>query len=228
MAYTASMAITTAWTAIQGSLSPYVMKNLKKKQYEPISRVGISCIVLFSVLCIAVCVIAPEIIQILGGAKYQESIRLIPPLIAAVLFMEMYNLFSFVEFYHKKTTAIMFATMGAALLNVVLNLIFIRLYGYQAAAYTTLVCYMVYCLFHYLSMRRIEPEKIYNMKILMAISAVYLAACFGCLLLYDRPILRYSLVGVILLAAFWQRKRLIAFVKKLMNMRQKKERIQNT
>lgn len=219
MAYTASMAITTAWTAIQGSLSPYVLKHLKSRDYRPISKAAMMCITGFSALCIGVCVVAPEIIQILGGEKYTESIKLVPPLIASVLFMEMYNLFSMVEFYHKKTTAIMFATVMAALLNVVLNVIFIRIFGFRAAAYTTLVCYMAYCLFHYLNMRKIEPAKIYNEKILLIMSAVYLVLCFGCLLLYNHPILRYSFVAVLISAGIWQRRRIKKLVSNLLSKR---------
>ena len=225
MAYTASMAITTAWTAIQGSLSPFVLKHIRDENYDPINRVATLCIGGFSVLCIAVCVVAPEIIHILGGTKYNESIMLIPPLIASVLFMEMYNLFSMVEFYHKKTTAIMFATIAAALLNVLLNVIFIRIFGYRAAAYTTLVCYMAYCLFHYINMKKIDPHKIYNTNILLGISVVYLIACFCCLLLYNHPIARYSVVVVFLIFGIWQRKRITSFVKNLLSMRGNKGQV---
>ena len=41
--------------------------------------------------------------------------------------------------HHKKTIGIMFATLGAAAINLVLNFFAIRLFGYQAAAYTTLI-----------------------------------------------------------------------------------------
>lgn len=123
------------------------------------------------------------------------------------------------EFYHKKTTAIMFATVMAALLNVTLNVIFIRIYGYRAAAYTTLVCYMAYCLFHYLNMRKIEPAKIYNVKVLLIMSVAYLALCFGCLSLYDHPILRYSVVVVLVCAGIWKRRHIKKLVSNLLSKR---------
>ncbi len=41
-----------------------------------------------------------------------------------------------------KTQFLMAASMAAAGANVVLNFIFIRLFGYIAAGYTTLACYM--------------------------------------------------------------------------------------
>jgi len=217
MAYTAAMVVTAAWTAINGSLTPYVLNKLKEKDYKSISRTSMLCIGGFSLICLLVCIVAPEVIQILGGAKYSESINLLPPLLAAVVFMEMYNLFSLVEFYHKKTKLIMIATLAAAVVNVVLNFICIRIFGYQAAAYTTLVCYILYCLFHYLNMRHIEKEKIYDAKLLVAFSAIYVILCFACLLIYDYPLLRYSILAVVILLVIIKRKTLMGFYKKLSN-----------
>lgn len=207
MAYTASMIITSAWTAINGSLNPYMLGKIKERDFKPMAKVSTLCIVGFSGLCLIVCLVAPEVILVLGGDKYRESIALIPPLLASVLFMEMYNLFSTVEFYHKKTFLVMVATVAAAILNLVMNFVFIKLCGYQAAAYTTLVCYILYCLFHYLNMRHIEKEKIYNAKLLLGFSALYVAACFLCLLIYDLPIIRYSILLVMLITGAFVAKK---------------------
>lgn len=213
LAYTASMTICTAWTAIQGSLTPYVYDKLKKDELDKIQPVAIPCIVVFSMMCIAVVVMAPEVIWLLGGEKYAESVSLIPPIIAAVLFMEMYNLFSMIEFYHKKTMRIMLATLTAAIINIVMNYFAIRKFGYQAAAYTTLICYALYTVFHYLNMRRIEPRKIYNIRFLVIFSAMYTAACLGCLLIYPYPILRYGIAGIIGLVVLINRKKIMQKVR---------------
>lgn len=197
LAYTASMVITVAWTAINGSLTPYVLECLKKDKLDEIQRVALPCVLIFSGLCILVVILAPEVIIILGGENYAESIPLIPPLIAAVLFMEMYNLFAMVEFYHKKTVFIMFATSVAAVLNIVLNALLIPRLGYKAAAYTTLVCYVVYCFLHFINMKRIEPRKIYNGKLLAVISIAYIFICLGTLVLYPYTWLRYTVLAVV-------------------------------
>lgn len=213
LAYTASMIICVAWTAIQGSLTPYVYNNLKNDKLEAIAPVAEACIVLFSVLCFIVVLIAPECMLILGGEKYKNSIYVIPPLISAVLFMEMYNLFSMIEFYHKKTIKIMFATMAAALINIIMNYFAIQRYGYVAAAYTTLICYVIYCIFHYVNMRSIEHRKIYHGLFLLIYSIIYVAACLLCLLLYPYIIVRFVLLTVLLVYLFFNRKRLLHAIK---------------
>lgn len=213
LAYTASMVICTAWTAIQGSLTPYVYEKLKKDRLDRIAPVAVPCILLFSVICLAVVIMAPEVILILGGKKYKASIPLIPPLIASVLFMEMYNLFSMVEFYHKKTVKIMLATFAAALINVVLNYFGIRKFGYTAAAYTTLFCYILYCMFHYLNMRAIEPRRIYNAKFLLIYSVAYIALCLSSLAVYPYPLVRYGIFAAIVIAAWFNRKKIMNVIR---------------
>lgn len=215
MAYTAATVVTAAWTAINGSLTPYAYSKIKERDFKPMARASMICIVGFSGICLIICVVAPEVIMVLGGQKYLESIKLLPPLLAAVVFMEMYNLFSIIEFYHKKTKLVMMATVAAAAINVGLNYICIKMFGYTAAAYTTLFCYILYCLFHYLNMRHIEKQVIYNPKVLTAFSAIYVALCFACLLIYDYPIIRYGVLMSAVIVFSLKRQWFIDFYRKL-------------
>ena len=216
LAYTASMIICVVWTAIQGSLTPYVYEKLKNDKLDEIAPVAIPCIVIFSLFCFGVVLVAPEFILILGGEKYEASTMLIPPLIAAVLFMEMYNLFSMIEFYHKKTLKIMFATLLAAVINILMNLFAISYFGYIAAAYTTLICYILYCIFHYYNMKTIEQRKIYDGKFLVYYSIIYVLLCLMCLLIYPYWIVRYVILLSILIYAFIKRNTLISLYKRKM------------
>lgn len=215
LAYTASMVITVAWTAINGSLTPYIMEKLKRDKLDEIQKVALPCVLIFSSLCILVVILAPEVILILGGEKYMDSIPLIPPLIASVLFMEMYNLFAIVEFYHKKTVFIMIATSVAALLNIILNALLMPRYGFQAAAYTTLVCYVIYCFLHFVNMKRIETKKIYDGKLLIVISIVYVLICLGILPLYPNTWLRYTVLAVISILALILRRKIWGLYSKM-------------
>lgn len=193
LAYTASMVVSIFWTAIQGSMTPYVYRQLKQGSIEKISPVVMPCLYIFIIISFAIILIAPEIMEILGGEKYNESIILMPVLITSVLFMQMYNLFSMIEFYYKQTKRIMLATFAAAICNIFLNYIFLPLYGYIAAAYTTLICYILYCAFHYYNMVKIEPRKIYNLKHLLFISIIYIILGNATVYIYDYKILRFSI-----------------------------------
>ena len=66
-----------------------------------------------------------------------------------VYFMFAYTFFAVIEFYFEKKKYVTYATMSGAVLNIILNYICIKLFGYMAAGYTTLVCYMLYTVAHY-------------------------------------------------------------------------------
>lgn len=76
----------------------------------------------------------PEIIKIFAAPEYYDARWIVPPVVEALLFMFIFPLFCNVEFYFAQTKFIMVASSVAALTNVCLNYIGIRLFGYIAAA----------------------------------------------------------------------------------------------
>ncbi len=101
---------------------------------------------------------APEAISILAPRSYHGAIWVIPPVAASVFFMFLYNLFGNVEFYFEENKFIMIASVLGAVLNIILNYIFVPLCGYIAAGYTTLFCYIVYSLSHYIFMKKVDDD----------------------------------------------------------------------
>ena len=80
-------------------------------------------------IAVALMLISPELVLIFGSPKYSEAVYVIPPVAASVFFIFIYNILSMPQFYYEKTQFLMAASMAAAGANVVLNFIFIRLYG---------------------------------------------------------------------------------------------------
>ena len=105
---------------------------------------------------------APEIIKLLGSKSYWDAIYSVIPIVAGGYFAFLYTIPSSVEYYHGKTQYIAGGTSLAAIINIVLNYIFIRRYGYIAAAYTTLATYFLYFLFHYIIAAKIEGKTIFS------------------------------------------------------------------
>ena len=66
------------------------------------------------------------------------------PMICDAFVLFLYNTIVPSEYYSKKTIYIMLGTSVAAVLNVVLNYFFIQVFGFVAAAYTTLAAYIVF------------------------------------------------------------------------------------
>ena len=91
----------------------------------------------------------------------------------------------------------MIGSVLAMLLNVVLNYVFIPMYGYVAAGFTTLVCYAIQAFIDYLAMRIVFKETVYDMKKIYIMSATMLAVSLLSAYLYDYSIVRYVLIGFV-------------------------------
>lgn len=100
--------------------------------------VVISCLILF----------APELLIIIASKEYREAVYVIPPVAMSTLFTFMYNIFANIEFFYEEKRFVSIGSIIAAIFNIILNAIFIPRYGYYAAAYTTLVCYIIYGFSH--------------------------------------------------------------------------------
>ncbi len=150
----------------------------------------------FAFLTIGLCSVGPEVILLVGGMKYYESRFVLVPMLLEVFALFLYNLVVQSEYVAKRTGYVMAGTVGAAGLNVVLNTIFIMRYGYVAAAWTTLFCYVLYLIFHLIVSRRLQGYAILPAKGLLpfALAVIAVAAC-DCLL-QKQWILRWVLCAV--------------------------------
>lgn len=85
-----------------------------------------------------------------------------PIIVAACFFQGMYYAFVNVEYYYKKSKYIMAVSVAAAIVNIALNYIGIILFGYRAAAYTTMITNVLMCLLHYWNVKRICQRKVFT------------------------------------------------------------------
>lgn len=224
LAYSVSMIMRLFNNAFSDSIYPWFcqkIKDNKLKETEPVAYISMALIAVINLLLIA---FAPEVIALFAPKSYQEAIWLIPPITMSVFFIFIYDLFSTVEFYYEKTKFVMFASLIAAVLNIVLNYIFIKIFGYFAAGYTTLFCYVVYATSHFCFMKKICKEKIgdatvFKPNVVVTISAVFVLLGVIFMFLYNFPLYRYIASGALILAVAINYKRIIDFIKILYSKR---------
>ena len=224
LAYQLSLIMTLFNTALLQTIEPWLFKKIKDRRIDEIARVAYPAFIFIGVINLFLIVLAPEMVAIFAPKAYYDAIWVIPPITISVVFMFTYSFFSAFEFYFEKTKYIMLATGMAAALNIALNYVFIRIFGYYAAAYTTLVCYALYTSFHYIFMRKICREhldgaKPYDLKTLLLIGAVITAAGFAVMALYHAAPVRYGIVLAALAAALVKRKALMAALTGMLKLR---------
>lgn len=113
----------------------------------------------FGIGCIA---LAPEAIKVLGGESYMDGIWVVPPVTLGVVCSYIFQHYEHIELHLKKTWYISAGTIIAAVINIFLNYVFVQIYGFVAAAYTTLFCYFVLMVIHNLVSRYVLKVHLYN------------------------------------------------------------------
>ncbi len=199
LAHNLAWMMTLVTTAILNTLNPWLFQKIKSKKFKDIGNITIPILVSIAILCFILICIAPELVEIFAPKSYYEAIWVIPPLVISVYFLFMYSLFSAFEFYYEKSGFLMIASTIGGILNIILNYIFIRKYGYIAAAYTTLFCYMFYAVAHYCCMKviiktNLNNVKVYKTKYILLITILLFIISFMMMSIYEYKIMRYIIL----------------------------------
>lgn len=160
---------------------------------------------MYSLVAILLVYLAPEIVRILATEEYYKGIYIMPPIAGGVYFIAVSNLYSNILVYLKRTNIIMISSIIAAVINAILNYIMIEAYGYMAAAYTTLLSYVVMAVLLSIWANRefkkhiTEVDFVYDNKLILAVSIVTLVISLFAILIYDYGIVRYTVAAVFLI-----------------------------
>ena len=205
-------------------MNPWIYKKIKNRQVSDIQRVAYSALILIALANLALIAVAPEAVSLFAPDNYYEAIWVIPPVAMSVFFQFSYSLFANFAFYYEKTKLIATASILGAALNIFLNYVFIPIFGYYAAGYTTLVCYMVYAVFHYCCMRIIcrkymDNVKVYNLKSLLSIAGGFAVVGFLFLTTYKMPVVRYGLLAFSLIVVIFMHEKLIGIAKRIIRIK---------
>lgn len=218
LSYSLSLIMTLFNTALTQTLSPWLYQKIKDKREKEIAPVAYTTLIFIASVNIMLILLAPEAVAIFAPKEYYEAIWIIPPVAMSVFFMYSYDLFAKFAFYYEKTNFLMIASVLGAALNVFLNYIYIQRFGYIAAGYTTLVCYIFYTVAHYLFMRKVcrqycDGEYPYETRKILIIAITFLMIGFGLMLTYNYPIVRYGILFLIVIVLFIKRKQITERIK---------------
>lgn len=214
VAYNISSLMNLITNAINSSYIPFTYNALKKREYKKLATTTNIVLLMIAFGSIIVTSFGPEVIMIFAPKEYYEAIWVIPPVSASVYFMFLYPLFGNIEFYFEENKFVTLASIGGAIVNVILNWLAIPLWGYIAAAYTTLICYILYAFGHYIFMKFILKkhgvlEDVYNNKFIFLLSLSVIVLMIIMTLIYNNFVLRYLVVLVVLIIAVINRKNIV-------------------
>lgn len=109
-------------------------------------------------LFVTISLFSEEVLRIFASsADYLQASKIIPILLLAYVFDGMRTMFGYHILFVKKTAWNAYLTLGGAVLNIVLNIMIIPVYGYIGAAFTTLISSIVLFLTYY----KVAQKQIY-------------------------------------------------------------------
>lgn len=227
LAYSVSRMMVLFNTALLATISPWIFQKIKEKEIGNISKIIYPAFLGISLVNIILIILAPEIIGFFAPPDYYEAIWIIPPVALSSIFTFAYNIFSAFEFYYKKSVWISVASVVGAVLNIILNFIFIKIFGYIAAGYTTLACYIIYAAMHYIFMNKVCDEELngmrpYNGFLLLSFGVLIVLLGLLFSLTYTNSLLRYSFVVVLLFVGIYFRRNVVQFIRNLLSIKPKR------
>lgn len=221
-AYTINSLVMVFATSLDRVWKPWFYERMDKKEYDVIKRQATKYALGIAIFTALVVMASPEVIMILGAEQYWGTANCVIPVVIGGFFSYIYTIPVYVEYFYGKTKCIAVGSMLAAGINVLLNYIFIPQYGYIAAAYTTLVTYILYFVFHYILAIKIHGECLFSsVKLLLIGIGIIVVGLVG-LILQDYFAVRFIIdICLLVLALLWADKcfGVVALVKKKLGRR---------
>lgn len=135
---------------------------------------------LFTALGVGMIACLPFVFPIMINAKYQEAYLYIPPLVIGTVCNVAICLYSQIYLAKKMSGKVASTTIMGAIINILINVVFIKLLGLYAAAISTAIAYFVM-----MAYRHFDLKKYVNIKIdKMFIVETFIIFTFAIILYY--------------------------------------------
>lgn len=184
---------------------PWLFRKLKNKEKNELPKMFSGYAIFFSLIVIMLECISPELVMILGSEEYWEGKKFVIWIVYATYLSFLYTLYVNIEFYEKKTYIISLGTVMAAVINIVLNILFLEHYGYMFAAISTVLSYMALMIFHMCIVTYVLKVKVIRNKVMLWLAViVFMVSCMMQMLIqfiWIRLIL-FLILGVVIIFMF--------------------------
>ena len=220
-AYSVAMILQVIYYSVDNVWSVWFYEQMDKKNYSSIRPVLKKYIFIIAVLASIMLVGSKEFIMVMSSRSYWIGRNIFIPVLLGIFMLFLYTIPAGVEYYYKKTKYIAVMTAIAAVVNISLNYILIKAFGYEAAAYATMVSYAVTFLGHWFISQKIlgKDRNIFNIMDFLLPFIVLCAVGFLVYLLNDYPVIKYSVSIAIYAVLFYLRRQDIKLLMKLVTQR---------
>lgn len=225
VAYSVAMAISLLQNSVNLTLVPWRYEMLQKGMFARIRSSTTSLLTIIGLVIVAFILVAPELIALLFGSKYQLAIWCIPPIALSAYFIFLYSVFVNIETYYEATKYVMYVSVFCALLNIALNFVGIHYLGFVGCAFATLLSYIAFAVGHFFFAQSVLLKKgipicdVVAIRPVTLLSVGFIASMLIALVVYPVPVIRYAVLTALIVAAVLNRKRIQSVLSGLKDIR---------
>lgn len=198
VAYSLASTIMIVNSAVNNTLIPWQFQMMKKGNSKLIVKTVNKIMLGIAAMHLLLIIISPEIMRIFAAKEYMDAIYIIPPVTIGVLLIWLTQNFINIEFFYEKNKLIALSSVLSAVLNVALNRFAIPKFGYLAAGWTTLICYLANMIFHgivaVVLSRRMRIERAFDLGKISFLTLSCIVVMMLVIFLYKVILLRYGVL----------------------------------
>ena len=220
VAYNLAMILTFVLNAINGAYVPWYYERIKQGKTSENKKISLMISAFIALLIIGVIWYAPEVIYVMAGNEYTEAIPVVAPVAISLLLLFYSQLFINLEFYYEEKKSLVYASIGAAVINIVLNAILIPKTSFVIAGYTTLLSYLLFAICNYFASKRIIykhniKDESFDITKLVSLFILFVIVSFIGVALYDYLLIRIIITLIVLFVIFIYRNKLLSVFKQI-------------
>lgn len=197
-------------TALNTSWCPFYYDDLSAENTEAIRKKSRNYIDMFTTIVCGFLLLSREVTYLFASEEYWSGMPIIPVLVSATYCTFLYQFAVNFELFNQRTGIVAAATLGASVLNIILNALMIPSWGIYGAAIATSLSYAGLVVVHFFAANRIKSMK-FHAKIRDFIPGLLVVALVSVLfyVLADYWLIRWvlgAMLGVRLLIQVIRRK----------------------
>ncbi len=120
-------------------------KDAKDEGKEVLGRFLTYFMLLVGFIALGICVFVKPLLRIMADQKFHEAYRVVPIVVAALVFSGLYRVITVGVNIKKKNIWLPVMVAGAAVVNIVFNFLLIPRWGMMGAAWATVIAYFAMC-----------------------------------------------------------------------------------
>lgn len=213
--------LTMLFQAVTGALTTWIMDNLHQNNIEKIKKCGIIFTFSIAVLVIGVVIFGPELVKIIGGAKYVQSVDLLPAWAISIFFQTVTTIFTIMLTYDKNIVKTAIITGLVAVLSIFAKILLLPEHGYQIFPFVNALAFGILFIGNYLLIIKAGYSSYVNIRAIISIIILTIALTVICHILYDYNFIRYLVIVIVsifaVIFAYLKREILLSFALKKQN-----------